>query len=387
MTETIPDSWARGSGLLTIDLDAIAANYRLLRKAVSPASCGACVKADSYGLGLEQVAPVLAAEGCEDFFVSFLEGGVKLRQLLPEIRIHVFTGLAGGAPSIFEEHRLIPTLNSLTDIQSWQTYCKNRGKELACNIHVDTGMLRLGLAPNELDQIARNEELIDGLVIDTVMSHLACADDIINPMSAEQLTLFRHAREILPMGRASLANSSGIFHGSDFHFDMARPGAALYGINPTPRAPSPVSQVISLQGKILQIRSVDTPQTVGYGATHRITEPGRIATIGVGYADGYLRSVGGSGKAYIDGTPVPVVGHVSMDMITLDVSSIPEHRCQPGMAVDLIGPDYEVDDLAMDAGTIGYEILTALGNRYHRVYTGGNTNKNTDENTGGRNGA
>jgi len=376
MTDNSPDTWSRGSGLLTVDLDAIAANYRTLRDTVAPASCGACVKADCYGLGIARVAPVLAAAGCEDFFVSFLEGGIRLRQLLPNVRIHVFTGLSGGTPSLFEYHRLIPTLNSLGDIEAWRTYCHDQEKRLPSNIQVDTGMLRLGLAPDELEKIAKDRSLIEDINIDTIMSHLACADDRAHPKTAEQLTLFRQARDILPMGRASLANSSGIFHGSDFHFDLVRPGAALYGINPTPDSPSPVSQVIILQAKILQIRSVAPPQTVGYGATHRVTEPGRIATIGVGYADGYLRAASGSGTAYIDDIPVPVAGRVSMDMITLDVSAIPEHRCQPGMVVDLIGPHHNVDDLAAEAGTIGYELLTALGNRYHRVYTG---------ETGGRN--
>ena len=369
--ETTSDIWTHGSGLLIIDLDAIASNYRTLRDVVAPASCGACVKADCYGLGLEHVAPALAAAGCEDFFVSFAEGGIRLRQLLPDVHIHVLTGLSGAAPPDFKAHRLTPTLNSLDDIETWRAYCRSQEKPLPCNIHVDTGMSRLGLPPDELARIASDASLVDGLVVNTVMSHLACADDTASMKSIEQLALFKQARSILPMGRASLANSSGIFLGTNFHFDIARPGAALYGINPTPGKLSPVSQVIHLQGKILQLRSVDTPQTVGYGATHRITGPGRLATVGVGYADGYLRAASGSGTAYIGDILVPVVGRVSMDMITLDVSSVPEHQCQPGMAVDLIGPHHDVDDLAAEAGTIGYELLTALGSRYHRVYTGG----------------
>lgn len=376
MTDNSPDIWTHGSGLLTINLDAVAENYRMLRDTVSPATCGACVKADCYGLGLEQVAPVLAAEGCADFFVSFLEGGVRLRQLLPEVRIHVFTGLSSGAPSVFEDYRLIPTLNSLGDIEAWRSYCHARERQLPCDIHIDTGMLRLGLPPDELEKIAADGKLVEGLAVNSVMSHLVCAENTANPKTAEQLMLFRQARNVLPMGRASLANSSGIFRGADYHCDMVRPGAALYGINPVPGNPSPVSQVIRLQGKILQVRSVDTPQTVGYGATHQITEPGRVATVGVGYADGYLRAASGSGTAYIDDIPVPVVGRVSMDMITLDVSAVPELNCQPGMAVDLIGHHHDVDDLAAQSGTIGYELLTSLGNRYHRIYTGGTTGSN-----------
>jgi len=368
MSDMTSDTWTNGSGLLTIDLDAIASNYRTLRDTVAPSACGACVKADCYGLGLPQIAPVLAAEGCKDFFVSFPDGGVRLRALLPDVRIHVFTGLSGGPVSVFADHNLIPVLNSLGDIETWRSFCAKSGALRPCDIHIDTGMLRLGLPPDELQELGDAPSLLDGLAVDSVMSHLACADTRQNPMTAAQLAMFRQAMTLFPSARKSLANSSGIFHGSEYHFDLARPGAAIYGVNPTPDMISPMSQVVRLQGKILQVRSVDTPQTVGYGASHRITKPGRIATVGVGYADGYLRAAGGSGTAYIGDAPVPVVGRVSMDMITLDVSSIPTHYCEPGTAVDLIGPNNDVDSLAAESGTIGYEILTALGSRFQRIY-------------------
>ena len=218
--------------------------------------------------------------------------------------------------------------------------------------------------------MAADPSLLDGLDIQTVMSHLASADED-SPQNAEQLALFRDARARLPMGRASFANSSGVFLGPDYHFDLARPGVALYGVNPTPGCPNPMAQVVRLKAKILQVRDVDSTETVGYGATHRIAGPSRIATLPVGYADGYLRSLGNRATAYIGDYEAPLVGRVSMDLITIDVTTVPEAQCRPGMTVDLIGPRHTVDDLAAQAGTIGYEILTSLGRRYHRVYAGG----------------
>ncbi len=370
MNDHPTEIWTSAAGCLRIDLDALASNYRTLQKRLNGVPCGACVKADAYGLGLDRVAPVLAAAGCEDFFVSFLAGGIRLRAILPNARIHVFTGLAGGTPVNFSDHNLIPALNSLGDMALWSKHCTQNETAFPCDIQVDTGMLRLGLPPQELAALADDPARTNGLNIDLVFSHLACADTPAHELNAQQRNDFTRARAILPMGRASLANSSGIFLGPDFHYDLARPGVALYGANPTPAMSSPMAQVIRLQGRIMQVRHVDTPQSVGYGSSHKVEKPGKIATVGVGYADGYLRAIGNSGTAtaYIGDTAIPVVGRVSMDMITLDISDAPEHLCHPGMAVDLIGPHHDVDDLARQAGTIGYEILTSLGARYHRDY-------------------
>jgi len=359
---------------LLIDLNAVAANYRVLKDQMSGKACGACVKANCYGLGMEEIAPVLAREGCEDFFVSFLEGGIKLRAVLPEACIHVFTGLAGGKPQDFVEHNLIPGLNSLAEINAWSQFCHKTNTSHPVNVHIHSGMPRTGTPPDEVKAILDDPSLLGDLNLELVISHLACADDANHPMNAEQLNYFNGTQRKIAAKRASLANSSGIFLGSDYHFDTGRPGAAIYGLNPTPNKPSPMAQVVRLQGKILQIRCVDTPQSVGYGATHRTSEPGRIATVGVGYADGYLRSLSSNtnrkAMAHIGDVPVPVVGRVSMDMITLDVSRVPEHQCRPGMPVDLIGPHHDADALAQEAGTIGYEIKTSLGGR-HTAYLPG----------------
>jgi alanine racemase len=359
-------------GQLHINLDAVTSNYVTLCQQLSDrTTCGACVKADAYGLGQEQIVRALNTAGCQDFFVAYVEGGIALRHILPEARIHVFSGLVGSAVDDFVHHNLNPILNSLDDIRIWS----ESGTSQAADIHLDTGMLRLGLPPDEFSVLANNLSLLDGMNIDVIMSHLSCAEVPGHPKNVEQLGAFTEIRKILPMGRASLANSSAIYLGPEYHFDLVRPGVALYGVNPTPYAITPMTQVVKLQGKILQVRSVDTPQTVGYGATHQVKGPGRIATVGTGYADGYLRFLSGCGTARVGEYLVPVVGPVSMDMITLDITQVPESLCLPGATVDLIGPHHDVDALATEAGTIGYEILTSMGQRHHRIYHGGDSNQ------------
>jgi alanine racemase len=372
-------SEANAGAILTVDLDAIQANYRLLVDRLSGVPLAAVVKADAYGLGVDRVAPALARAGCRVFFVAHIEEGAHLRQILNDtgtsefvnIEIHVLGGLMAGAEEAYDASRLVPVLGSLDEIHNWKNYCKKPERPLPCDIHADTGMLRLGLPPDELVKLADEPSRLDGLEILTVISHLACADEPEHPKNAEQLEAFRRVRGQLPQGRACLANSSGIFLGPDYHFDLARPGVALYGVGPVAGESNPMAQVVRLQGKIAQVRDVDAPQTVGYGASHRIEGPGRIATVPVGYADGYLRFLSNKGTGYIGNVPVPVVGRVSMDLITLDVTQVPKHQCAIGGLVDLIGPNNPVSQLAEAAGTIGYEILTSLGNRYHRVYTGG----------------
>ena len=367
------------SAILTIDLDAISHNYRTLTDRLGGAAPAGVVKANGYGLGAGPVALTLAGAGCRIFFVAHIEEGIQLRQTLNETgnsdfvhaEIHVLGGLAPDTEEAFDASRLIPVLGSLDEIHQWKQYCDRLERQLPCDIHADTGMCRLGLPPDELDKLELEPSRLSGLNILTVLSHLACADERDHEKNAEQLAAFRRVRQILPHGRASLANSSGIFLGSDFHFDLARPGAALYGIAPVPGQANPMAQPVRLQGKIAQVRVVDTPQTVGYGAIHRVEGPARIATVPVGYADGYLRNLSNKGTGYIGNIPVPVVGRVSMDLITLDVSDVPEHLSAVGCLIDLIGPKNPVDQLADEAGTIGYEILTSLGNRYQRTYVGG----------------
>jgi alanine racemase len=367
----------RAGGILHIDLAAIAANYRLLQSRLTPGCvCGAVVKADAYGLGMARVAPTLHAAGCRDFFVALLDEAIVLRALLPDAEIHVFAGATAATADEFLRHRLIPVLNHLGQIADFTALARRRGESLAADIHIDTGMNRLGLPEAELARLGDRPDLLDGLSLRTVVSHLACADEPGHPLNGDQRTRFAAARRRLPAFasvRASLANSGGIFLGPDFHADLARPGAALYGLAPHVGAPNPMAQPIRLQGRILQVRDVDSPMTVGYGAAHRVTAKGRIATVGIGYADGYLQALTNRGHAYIDDIRVPVVGRVSMDLITLDVSQVPPARVAPNGLVELIGPHCSPDTLAKEAGTIGYEILTSLGSRYPRLYTNGDS--------------
>lgn len=366
----------RGAGaLLTVDLDAIAANYRQLSGVLGRSTeCGAVVKADAYGLGLGPVAGALWTAGCRSFFVALAEEGLCLREFLPDAMIHVFNGVDADTAQEMAAAGLIPVLNHPGQIEAWAGEARTRAATLPAILQVDTGMNRLGLSAAEAEALAGAPEKIVGLTLEAVMSHLACADDRDNHLNGEQLARFEATLKILaPLHprRASLANSSGIFLGAPFHFDLARPGAALYGINPGTSDTSPMSQTIKLQGKILQTRTIDTPSTVGYGATHRAERGQRIATLGVGYADGFLRSLSNSASAFIGGVRVPVVGRVSMDLITIDVTAVPAEATLPGALVDLIGPGHTADDLAREAGTIGYEILTALGRRFERRYLGG----------------
>ena len=365
---------ARAAGALTVDLRAIAENYRRLKEAFRGRPLAAVVKADAYGLGAAKVAPVLVKEGARTVFVAQVEEALALRPLLdachPAVALYVLNGLMPGTEADLAENNILPVLNSLGEIDAWRAEAARRETALPAAIQVDSGMNRLGLPGDELAVLGKTPERLEGVVPTCIMSHLACADDPQHPLNAAQLAAFRAARRILPPAPASLCNSSGIFLGPDYHFDLGRPGAAVYGVNPTPGASSPVLPVVRLRARILQVRAIDAPQSVGYGATHRATGPAQIATIAAGYADGYLRSISGRGSAWVDGQEVPVVGRVSMDLLALDVTKVAPEAVRPGRMVDLLGPQHGVDELAREAGTIGYEILTSLGRRYHRTYLG-----------------
>ncbi len=360
----------RAGAILEIDLDAIASNWKFLGERLSHgARCAAVVKADAYGLGMAEIAPVLGRAGCKTFFVASLNEGLELRALLPRAQIAVLNGLAMGEPADFAKGRLLPVLNDLGQVRQWRDYARPRGGAPAM-LHLDTGMARLGLPPQELRQLAAEPSLLAGFKLALILSHLACAGEPAHPMNLEQLDAFRAALRLLPRAPASLAASSGIFLGGDFHFDMVRAGAALYGVNPLPGRPNAMTQVLRLKAKLLQVRDVDRGETVGYGAAHRMERAGRIATVALGYADGWLRSSCDRGIARVGGKPAPVIGRISMDLLTIDVTGIDEQVACPGAYADMLDDRYGVDDAAFAAQTIGYEILTALGRRCVRVYRG-----------------
>ena len=357
------DPAARAGALLEIDLGAIVSNWRLLAERAAPAQCAAVVKANAYGLGAAPVTRALAAAGCRLFFVATLDEGIALRAALgPEPEIAVFNGPLPGTAAEFAAHRLIPVLNEPGQITAWTGQ-----KASPAILHIDTGMSRLGLSAREFTGFA-DELPKTGIVWRAIISHLACADTPDHALNEQQRARFAAAAHRMPGVPTSLAASSGIFLGPAYHFDFARPGAALYGVNPQPGRPNPMRQVVRLSGKILQVREIDRGESVGYGAAHVMQKPGRVATVAVGYADGWLRSLSHRGCGYIGGKRIPLLGRVSMDLVTFDVSAIDAAQARPGASIELLGEHYGVDDAAADAGTIGYEILTALGSRFHRVY-------------------
>lgn len=355
---------------LTIDLDAVVANYRTLCDIAPGAECAGVVKADGYGTGAAPIVRALSAAGCKTFFVAHLGEALAIRHTAPDATIAVLNGAAPGAEAEFAEHDLVPVLNSLEAVAAWTAQSVEDGTRLPAILHVDTGMSRLGLSDAELDRVADDRTLLDGIEIRWLMSHLAVAEEPGHPLNAEQRARFEAARKRLPALPASLANSSGIFLGPDYHYELVRPGAALYGVNPRPGSENVMRHVVKLEAPILQLRSIDSPRTVGYGATHGVTGITKIATIPVGYADGYLRSLSNRGHAFLGDHKVPVVGRVSMDLITLDVTAVPDAIAHPGAMVEMISERYSVDEIGADAGTMGYEILTSLGARYARHYTG-----------------
>ncbi|WP_440962811.1 alanine racemase [Massilia sp. GER05] len=367
-----PAHAARAGAVLTIDLDAIAANYRLLAQRAGGAVVAGVMKADAYGLGMARVAPALVRAGCRVFFTAHVDEGIGLRDIVPpDSTIYVLHGPPPGTAADFLAHGLTPVLNDPGQVREWSALCARVGRRLAAAVQVDSGMSRMGLAPADLAALGEPRDWLAAFDPVLLMSHLACADVPDHPMNECQRLRFDAIRAQFPAMRASLANSSAVFLGPDFHYGLARPGAALYGINPQPGGVNPLRQAVSLDARIVQVRTIEAGAAVGYGARYVAEGTRRIATIAIGYADGWLRALSGRGSAYIDGVRVPVAGTVSMDSITLDVTGIPDARLQPGMTVELLGPHQHVDVVAAEAGTIGYEVLTRMGARFERRYLGG----------------
>lgn len=353
--------------VLTVDLGAIVANWRDLAARHAAAGGGAVagvVKADGYGLGAGPVGRALAGAGCRHFFVAHPAEGIALRAAIgPGPMIAILNGFAPGEDA---GAGIVPVLNGLPDIAAHAA----SGRSGPAILHLDTGMGRLGLDAAEQAALAAAPGRLGGMELRYVMTHLASADAPAHPLNAAQAARFAEAAaRIAPGVPRSLANSSGLFLGPGFASDLARPGSALYGINPIPGAPNPMRVALRLRAPVLQVRAIPPGATVGYGATWTAPRPSRIATVAAGYADGYPRALSGREVAgLVAGRSVPLVGRVSMDLITFDVTEAPEVR--PGDMVELIGPEAGLtpDDLALAAGTIGYEILTSLGARYRRDY-------------------
>jgi alanine racemase len=371
--------------VLVVDLDAVVHNYRHIQSLAPAAEVGVSIKADAYGLGAATIATALAAAGCQTFFVATAAEGAKLRPAIDSAEIVILNGPDADSAALFAQHRLTPVLNSLPQLDVWRISAVGNQQRNAAYLHVDTGMSRLGLSVGEVAELCIDPARLEGVDISVIMSHLACADEPGSKMNARQRERLQTAAASLsaltgPV-RTSLANSAGVFLGADYHLDMVRAGASIYGLNVLGQKISQMTQVVHLYAKIIQVREIEKAASVGYGATHRTRRPARIATVAIGYADGYLRASGkltGKDKrpqatAYIGDAAAPVVGRVSMDLLTVDVSGVPSDVAQPGTFVELIGDHFSADDLADVAGTIGYEVLTRLGQRHHRIYRGGDT--------------
>lgn len=370
-------------GRLTVDLDALVENYRLLQHQAAPARVAGVVKADAYGLGAARVGRALWRAGCRTFFVALPQEGIALRAALPEAEIFVLNGTFGpeAAPA-FAAHRLMPVIGSPADISCWEAFGWNEdGISRPCAIHVDTGMNRLGLSVEEALAFATDNALTRALTPRLIMSHLACGDDADHPLNRRQVESFQAVSQVFEGVESSLSNSAGIFLGSDFAFDLVRPGIALYGGQPFNGGTNPMRPIVTLEARVVQVRRAAPGQTASYGGHGRIDRETVIAVVSTGYADGYHRassfagvplrqSVAAGGHGFIHGKQVPILGRVTMDLTLFDITDLGPERVSVGDWIELFGDNISVDEAATAAGTISYEMLTSLGQRYYRRYVG-----------------
>ena len=368
------DNHKISNSFLEINIDSIIHNYQLINNKVGNTECAAVLKADAYGMGASVIAKALDKAGCSTFFVATIDEGIELRACFSknENQIAVLSGLLEGSEDIFYSNKLTPVLNDTEQIKKWAIYNKQKKISAPSILHIDTGMNRLGLTINELYDIIKNPTELKELHVEWIMSHLACGDQPRDIMNEKQLSVFLNAKKEFPNVKASLANSAGVFLGQSYHLDMVRPGIALYGSGSGSIPSKPLKQVIKLYSRILQIRTLSTGASVGYGASYRVSEATRVATVGLGYADGYLRSLSNCSWVFFNGLRLPVIGRISMDYITIDITQIASEKIKTGDFIEIIGDKFTLDDLATVANTVPHELLTRLGTRHHRIYS--NTN-------------
>jgi alanine racemase len=367
---------ATATGILTVDLDAVVANWRKLEKTAVPAECAGVVKANAYGCGAEQVSRALANAGCKTFFVATLDEAKVVRSAVPaSAAIYVLDGFFQNSGEAYAKIDCRPVIGELNELAEWDVFCRRSGWRGGAAIHIDTGMNRLGLTVTEAQGIIPRINAGDhGITL--VMSHLVSAEQLNSPINTRQLTAFREIASLFSGVPAALSNSSGIFLGAQYQFDLVRPGAALYGINPTPEADNPMQPVVDLKARIVQIRNIERGETVGYGGTWTARRPTRLAIVSAGYADGYFRAASANdgtrgAEVVVAGKRCPIAGRISMDLIAVDITDLDKSAVRRGHMVTLIGESITVDELAHRFGTIGYEVLTSLGRRFARIYKGG----------------
>ena len=374
MTTSV-DKLKISNSFLEINIDLIVNNYQLIKNKVGDTECAAVLKADAYGMGASMIAKALDKVGCSIYFVATIDEGIELRACFGKNKnkIVVLSGLLEETADVFYKNKLTPVLNDLEQIQKWGIYNRQKKIPAPSIIHIDTGMNRLGLTIDEFQYIVERPTELHGLQVEWVMSHLACGDQPDDKMNPKQLSLFFNAKETLPKVKASLSNSGGVFLGQSYHLDMVRPGIALYGSVSRSIPVNPLNQVIKLYSRILQIRTLSSGATVGYGASYRASDTIRVATVGLGYADGYLRSLSNCSYVFFNNIRLPVIGRISMDYITVDITKIAAEKIKTGDFIEIIGDNFTLDDLATVANTVPHEILTRLGTRHRRIY------RNTDD--------
>ena len=372
---TMPDLPPGATGVITVDLDVIAANWHAITALVTPAECGAVVKADAYGLGALKVIPALARAGCRTFFVATPDEAEAARRLAPDARLFALDGLLPGSAGVFAANDVAPVLTSLEEIAVWSAEAARAQKRLPAGLQIDSGLNRLGLSDADVHTLASEPTRLDCIDLRLVMSHLACADDPTHEHNEIQRSNFDRLRALLPPTPASLAASDGLMLGARFHYDLVRPGYALYGGQAFQGGPTPVRPAVTVEARVLQVRSLAPGDPVGYSATWRAARPTRLAVISAGYADGFARALSAGageerGVVAIHGQRAPIVGRVSMDLVTADVTDVTADVA-PGDLATLVGPGLTIEAMGHAAGTIGYEVLTRLGPRFVRRYLGG----------------
>jgi alanine racemase len=361
------------TGVVTVDLAQIGANWRTLADGVRPAQCGAVVKADAYGLGAARVIPALWSAGCRAFFIATPDEAGAAAALVPNAAVFALDGLVSGSAKVLDRVGAIPVLSSIQEVREWSAYARTHNRRLPAALHVDSGLNRLGLSEVEIQVIAMDSSLLAPIDLRLVMSHLASADDPADPKSEAQRIVFDHLRARLPNAPASLAASDGLMLGPAYHYDLVRPGYALYGGQAFKGGQTPVRPAVSIAARVLQVRDVAPGETVGYSGTWRAARPSRVAVVAAGYGDGIARALGSNGHAGgrvgIGGAIAPIVGRVSMDLITVDVTDV-KRPVERGDLATFVGPGLTLEAMGTAAGTIGYEVLTRLGTRFHRRYVG-----------------
>jgi alanine racemase len=369
-----PIAPASAPGRLTIDLGALAENWRNLARRSAPGRSAAVIKANAYGIGVSEAAAALWAAGARVFFVAHLNEGIAARRALPvEAQIYVLNGLESGAdPADYAEHRLAPAIGGEEELARWSDFAARRDQASPCAIHLDTGMNRLGF--ESLARLKASMEMHGASSgADLLMSHFVSSETPEDPLNQAQIERFEVARGAFPGLPASLANSSGMFLDPSPIYDLARPGYALYGGNPIPGRPNPMRTVLTLTAAIQQIRSIEAGMSCGYNAQWTAKRPTRLATLLIGYADGLPRGAGGTNakpgaEVAVAGRRAPLVGRVSMDLTIVDVTDLPEDAVRAGDPVEFFGPTIDLDEFAARSGTIGYHLLTSLGPRHRRTY-------------------